>query len=298
MVAIAAAVGFLLWRRRQGGIRGAVVTGDYPRGMNNGGEREPKLSPGGDSPVPSGLEHLGTEEEHNLRGGAATTTSRSSSGGGSGEALFQIPPAGTMPGEPGFENTGERPPPPAGTMPGEPGFGEYPPAAAAGGEYHHPHQQHQHPGGDLSQPPRPVSAFTAAYPSPNQPAFPVSPMTPWRPDSSILQHLPPRPQSQSQSQPRISSYYHPPAGSAVSSPGLPPPAFMVPGGDRSRAMSFSSAAGGGVAHVGGGPGHMAELVGSPPLPARPVPSFAVVVEEHEPGPEGGSASGGRVELPP
>jgi hypothetical protein len=122
-------------------------------------------------------------------------------------------------------------------------------------------------------------------------------MTPWRPDSSILQHLPPRPQSHA----RALSYY-PPAnnnsgggGMGMGSPDPPPPSFLVPGGDRARAMSFSgvSGGGGGIAHVGGGPGHMAELVGSPPLP-RPTPSFAVVVEEHEPGPE----RGGQAELPP
>jgi hypothetical protein len=287
-------VAFLFWRRRQGGIRGAVVTGDYPRGMENNGGGEPKLSSG------PGPNHPGMEE-YGLRGGGGrggSAASRRSNSGGSGSTLFHIPPAGTMPGQPGFENVGERPPPPAGTMPGEPGFGEYPTTPGAGGEYHHsPHDHHHHshhnhpqyPGGDLGVH-RPVSAFTA-YPSPNQSVFPVSPMTPWRPDSSILQHLPPRPQSHS----RALSYH--PRGSGVGgvgtgtgmgmmgSPDPPPPFFLVPGGDRARAMSFSG--------VGGGPGHMAELVGSPPLP-RPTPSFAVVVEEHEPGP----ARGGQAELPP
>lgn len=143
-------------------------------------------------------------------------------------------------------------PPPAGTMPGNQVYGMpqggYPPPPQQ--------QQQQRPqlwlGGDLGEP-RPVSAFTV-YPSPG-PILPVSPMTPYRPESSILtsgQH----PQS------RVSSYYPDP-----SSPG--PPAFLIPGGNRARAMSFSS-----VSHVGGGP-RTAELVGSPP---PPIPSMMVIVE--------------------
>ena len=137
-------------------------------------------------------------------------------------------------------------------MPGEAGF-EYPEE----GYEQPPGQQHWLGGGDLGEA-RPVSAFTAIA-SPGQPTLPVSPMTPYRPDSSILgayHQQTPQPQS------RVSSYYP-----DASSPELP--RYMIPGGDRTRAMSFSS-----VSNVGGGP-RMAELVGSPP---PPVPSMLVVVE--------------------
>ena len=158
--------------------------------------------------------------------------------GDGGGVVFKIPPAGTMPGKAGFE---------------------YP----VGEEGYEQPQQQQHwlGGGDLGEA-RPVSAFTA-IPSPGQPTLPVSPMTPYRPDSSILgayQQRTPQPQS------RVSSYY-PDAGS----PDLP--TYMIPGGDRTRAMSFSS-----VSNVGGGP-RVAEFVGSPP---PPVPSMLVVVEGQPP----------------
>lgn len=133
-------------------------------------------------------------------------------------------------------------------MPGERGF--LPP----------PQQQQRWLSGDLGEA-RPVSAFTAGQPSPGQPILPVSPLTPYRPESSIMVGYQPRAQA------RVSSYYPDAAGS----PELP--TFMIPGGNKSRAMSFSS-----VSHVGGGP-RVAEFVGSPP---PPVPSMAVLVEGQSP----------------
>ncbi|KAG7286459.1 hypothetical protein NEMBOFW57_008770 [Staphylotrichum longicolle] len=130
-------------------------------------------------------------------------------------------------------------------MPGEPGFEQQDGYPSPG----------QWLGGDLGEA-RPVSAFTTAYPSPGQPVLPVSPMTPYRPESSIMAAYQQQPHS------RVSSYYP-----DIGSPDLP--TYMIPGGNKSRAMSFSS-----VSNVGGGP-HVAELVGSPP---PPVPSIAVVVE--------------------
>jgi hypothetical protein len=141
-----------------------------------------------------------------------------------------------MPGEPGFEGLQER----------------YPTSSSPGRWLG---------GGDLGEA-RPVSAFTTAYPSPGQPVLPVSPMTPYRPESSIMAAYQQQPQS------RVSSYYPDVGGS----PDLP--TYMIPGGNRSRAMSFSS-----VSNVGGGP-RVAEFIGSPP---PPVPSIAVVVEGQSPG---------------
>ncbi|KAK4033295.1 hypothetical protein C8A01DRAFT_40238 [Parachaetomium inaequale] len=271
--AILAAVAFLFWRRRQGGIRGAVVTGDYPRGMAGGsmdtgtsmgtgmeggeGGGEEKMPPPVPVPVPppvwgqggvgygdgyadgypqeGGEYNAGVVEERDL-GEAASNASRSGSGSETGG--FRIPPAGTMPGELGFAYPGEYPPPP-------------PPPP--------PQQQQQQLwlGGDLGEA-RPVSAFTA-YPSPG-PVLPVSPMTPYRPDSSILM-------AGQQPPSRVPSYYPDPG-----SPDLP--TFLIPGGNRVRAMSFSS-----MSHVGGGP-RVAELVGSPP--PRAVPSMMVIVEGQSP----------------
>jgi hypothetical protein len=161
---------------------------------------------------------------------------RSSGGSGGSEVLFRPPPAGTMPGNQAYGMPGGYPPP-------------LPPQQQQ--------QQQQRPqlwlgGGDLGEP-RPVSAFTV-YPSPG-PILPVSPMTPYRPESSILT-------SGQNPQARVSSYYPDP-----SSPG--PPAFLIPGGNKARAMSFSS-----VSHVSGGP-RVAELIGSPPPPR---PSMMVIVE--------------------
>ncbi|KAL2022474.1 hypothetical protein VTK56DRAFT_5303 [Thermocarpiscus australiensis] len=134
---------------------------------------------------------------------------------------------------------------------------------------------------------RPVSACTA-YPSPGHqpppPPMPVSPMSAYFPDVVVDQQQPElQPQSQPQPQPqlRVSSYYYPGAAEAPDpdpdlgggSPCLDLPAFMIPGGDRSRAVSFAS-----VARVGGAP-RVAQLVG----PRRPpVPSIAVVVEGQSP----------------
>jgi hypothetical protein len=85
-------------------------------------------------------------------------------------------------------------------------------------------------------------------------------MTPYRPDSSILM-------AGQQPPSRVPSYYPDPG-----SPDLP--TFLIPGGNRVRAMSFSS-----MSHVGGVP-RVPELVGSPP--PRAVPSMMVVVEGQSP----------------
>ncbi|KAK4155623.1 hypothetical protein C8A00DRAFT_31572 [Chaetomidium leptoderma] len=251
-VAIIAAIAFVFWRRRQGGIRGAVVTGEYPQGMAHMDSREPKLplppSPGPNGPGQRGQQGQGQGQQGQgqgqqypeIGGGGDMGGRRSGSSGGgvSGETLFRIPPAGTMPGEPGFD--AEYPPPPPQEQ----------------------QQQHQWLGGNLGEASRPVSAFTiSAYPSPGQPVLPVSPMTPpaYRPGSILSAQQP------SQSRSRVSSYYP----DTMMSPDMP--AYLIPGGNRSRAMSFSSAP-----HVAGGP-RVAELVGLPPPPA--VHSFVAVVEE-------------------
>ncbi|KAK4248079.1 hypothetical protein C7999DRAFT_13945 [Corynascus novoguineensis] len=240
-VAILAAAAFLLWRRRQGGIRGAVITADYPQGLENMESQEPKLP---HAPPPaleggSGNGYRGTAgkyypppwvEEQDLGEGAGRN------GRGSNQGGFIIPPAGTMPGDPRFEVRAE-----------------------------YPLQQHQYRqpswlGGDLGEA-RPVSALTTC-PSPG-PALPVSPMTPYRPDSSIFLTAGQRPPS---SHPRVSSYYPGRTNSDL-------PTFLIPGGNRARAMSFSS-----VAYVGERP-RVPELVGSP-LPS--VPSMIVVVEGQSP----------------
>ncbi|KAH6842672.1 hypothetical protein B0I37DRAFT_201386 [Chaetomium sp. MPI-CAGE-AT-0009] len=264
-VAIIAAVVFLVWRRRQGGIRGAVVTADYPRGMgggsgsgsrgmeeNGGGAKSPipplPLPPPSQMMVGGGQDEYGDGDGYGYGYGEGVGYAargveeqdlgegRSSGGSGGSEVAFRIPPAGTMPGEQPYGVPGGYPTP-------------------------QQQQQQQRPqqlwlGGDLGEA-RPVSAFTV-YPSPG-PILPVSPMTPYRPESSILM-------SGQQPQSRIPSYYPDPG-----SPG--PPAFLIPGGNRARAMSFSS-----VSHVGGGP-RVAELVGSPP---PPVPSMMVIVEGEPP----------------
>ena len=259
LLAIISAVAFLLWRRRQGGIRGAVVTADYPAGMARsggggvgGGEELPKLSSsaspsmersmemgmaspgavgagmGKDDPFYPGMEDVDLEGGSNSGG--------SGSGGGVGSTAFMIPPAGTGPGDPGYD------------------------------QYYQQQQQQQQTQWATAGDPRPVSAFTA-YPSPGQPVLPVSPLTPYFPD---------------QSQRHVSSYYGPGpnsvpgresmGGAAMgSSPRMPN--YLIPGGNKSRAMSFSS-----VSRVGGG-AHVAELVGSPP-PA--IPSVYVVVEGQPP----------------
>lgn len=260
LLAIIAAVAFLLWRRRQGGIRGAVVTADYPQGMardggaTSGGEELPKLSSSASPSMERSMEMgmgvaspgmVGAEmgkddpfypgmEDVDLEGG------NNSGGRGVVSTAFMIPPAGTGPGDPGYD------------------------------QYYQQQQQQQQrrrqtqwaTAGD----PRPVSAFTA-YPSPGLPVLPVSPLTPYFPDESQRQ---------------VSSYYGPVPNSMPgrestggaemgSSPGMPN--YLIPGGNKSRAMSFSS-----VSRVGGG-AHVAELIGSPP-PA--IPSVYVVVEGQSP----------------
>ncbi|KAK3303161.1 uncharacterized protein B0T15DRAFT_265237 [Chaetomium strumarium] len=225
-IAIIAAIAFLLWRRSQGGIRGAVVTAEYPRSMADmppppGQDMEGAATGvGRDGPFYLGIGNGGTYAERSSSAGGG-------GGGGSGEALFRIPPAGTMPGQPGFEQS------------------DY---------FQSPQQRQQLEGGDLGEQ-RPVSEFTT-YPSPGQPVLPVSPMTPYRPDSI------PAGQLQGQETQSRASVSYPGFGS----PELP--TYMIPGGDRSRAMSFSS-----LSRISFGGPHTAELVGSPP---PPIPSTAVV----------------------
>ncbi|KAH6617162.1 hypothetical protein F5144DRAFT_633433 [Chaetomium tenue] len=183
-VAIIAAIAFLLWRRRQGGIRGAVVTGDYPRSMGGGGRSrggmegggmeegggEKMLPPPPPPPKGGGQDDYGDGDGYGYGYGegvgyAARGVGEQDlgEGGRSGsEAAFRVPPAGTMPGGQAF---------------------------GAPGGYLSPQpqqQQQQRPqlwlGGDLGEP-RPVSAFTV-YPSPG-PILPVSPMTPYRPESIL-----------------------------------------------------------------------------------------------------------------
>jgi hypothetical protein len=141
--------------------------------------------------------------------------------------------------------------PPAGTMPGDARYDQY--------------QQQQ-----WASDTRHVSALTA-YPSPGQPILPVSPLTPYYPN--------PYPDQPQQQQRRVSSYYGNGDEAVMASPGMgspemPMPAFLIPGGNKSRAMSFSS-----VSQVGGGP-RTAEFVGS----RQGVPSIMVVVEGGSPSP--------------
>ncbi|KAK4126939.1 hypothetical protein N657DRAFT_181440 [Parathielavia appendiculata] len=231
-VAIIAAAAFLLWRRRQGGIRGAVVTADYPQGMSSMSDAEPKMPPpaaGEDGPNEINPETESRDVVEERRPSSMTAAPS--------ETRYKIPPAGTLPGEPGVEHSGK----------------EYP-----------QQQQQWLQEGNLGEA-RPVSAF-GTYPlSPGQPVLPVSPMTPYRPESSILMAG----QRPTSLQSRAPSY-HP---DMCSSPELP--AYMIPGGNKSRAISFSS-----VAHFGGGWSQVAELVGSPPR--RSMPSMMVVVEGGSP----------------
>lgn len=256
--ALITAATFFLWRRRQGGIRGAVITADYPRGLEDVQGQGPNL-PVVPPPAESGggiggqIGYDAAEgryypppwlEEHDL--GKGRESSAVTGSGGSrreiGQSGFRIPPAGTMPGDPGFD------------IPGE-----YPPQQS---QQYQGHQQSRS-GGDLGEA-RPVSALTTCS-SPGT-VLPVSPMTPYRPESSVFLTPGQYPQSRSQ----ISSYY--PDQSS-----LDLPTFLIPGGNKARAVSFSS-----VAHVGGGP-RVPELVASPPPPPPPqVTSVMIVIEEHSP----------------
>ncbi|KAL2172687.1 hypothetical protein VTG60DRAFT_4133 [Thermothelomyces hinnuleus] len=253
--ALITAAAFFLWRRRQGGIRGAVITADYPRGLEDVQRQGPNL-PVVPPPAESGGGiggQIGYEaaegryypppwlEEHDL--GEGPESSAVTGSGGSrreiGQSGFRIPPAGAMPGDPGFDIPGDYP--------------------RQQSQQHQGHQQSRS-GGDLGEA-RPVSALTTCS-SPGA-VLPVSPMTPYRPESSVFLTPGQYPQSRSQ----VSSYYP-----DQSSPDLP--TFLIPGGNKARAVSFSS-----VAHVGGGP-RVPELVGSSPPPQ--VTSVMIVVEEHSP----------------
>ncbi|KAL2187143.1 hypothetical protein L209DRAFT_659194, partial [Thermothelomyces heterothallicus CBS 203.75] len=124
--ALITAATFFLWRRRQGGIRGAVITADYPRGLEDVQGQGPNL-PVVPPPAESGggiggqIGYDAAEgryypppwlEEHDL--GKGRESSAVTGSGGSrreiGQSGFRIPPAGTMPGDPGFDIPGEYPP--------------------------------------------------------------------------------------------------------------------------------------------------------------------------------------------
>ncbi|KAL2149250.1 hypothetical protein VTH82DRAFT_8598 [Thermothelomyces myriococcoides] len=257
--ALIAAAAFFLWRRRQGGIRGAIITADYPRGLEDvpgQGPNPPVVSQPAESAdgiygVDGAKGYEAAEsrydpppwpEEHDLGEGPESSVVAGSGGNRReiGQSGFRIPPAGTMPGDPMFDRPQD-----------------YPPQQSL--QYQRD-QQYQS-GGDLGEA-RPVSDLTACS-SPGT-IMPVSPMTCYRPESSIFA----TPGQHQQSRSQVSSYY-PHQGN----PELP--TFLVPGGNKERAMRFSS-----VAHVGGGP-RVPQLVGSPPSQQQTA-SVMIVVEEHSP----------------
>ncbi|KAK4145610.1 uncharacterized protein C8A04DRAFT_26608 [Dichotomopilus funicola] len=351
-VALLGVFAFLAWRRRQGGIRGAVVTTGYPREVGGGGKKKRHGDGGGEGggmeeggvpgsgPAERGL-GLGSGPEQDMterplpppppteQNGYNPALATAWTGGGYGphargveeqdlgerSAGFPFPPAGTRPGHPGFDMAS------ASGYPASPPQQQYQQylshmqnAQQTQRPQPQPHQQRQlwH-GPDLGEF-RPVSAMTATD-SPG-PILPVSPLTPYRPESSVLAAAAAagpqqqRPLSSSRRTSRMSrasrasTFHHPlppmpnphiataaitaspitttetntnkrvtPILSSLSSPDLPP--FMIPGGNKTRAMSFSS-----VSRVGGsgdGP-RVPELIGSPP---PPVPSMMAVVEGGE-----------------
>lgn len=109
---------------------------------------------------------------------------------------------------------------------------------------------------------RPVSAYLQGYPSPgNPPILPVSPLSTYYPDrqsSGPVPHPPP-----------ISPYYpgaNDPVAQQPPQPSPDLPRFMIPGGNKSRAMSYSSQYAGSA--VGGF--EDGSNAPPPPVPAMPV----------------------------
>ena len=214
-VALVAMLGFLVWRRRQGGIRGAVVAADYPPGMDVGmymdvDGSEPKFPC---SSTGTQVDLIGEKG-----GGIGITVSI-----GKDDPFYPSPDTAAdinmdSPGAGATEARGIHPPismilPPAGTMPGEPEFPEYL-VPVNNDEY-----------GDVEAV-RPVSALTAD-PSPPQPAMPVSPQTP---------HAYPDQHSAAAQGPATTRTTL--TVEEILRPDLP--TYMIPGGDRSRVLRFAS----------------------------------------------------------
>ncbi|KAK4199270.1 hypothetical protein QBC40DRAFT_203115 [Triangularia verruculosa] len=295
-VAIIGLIAFLLWRRKKGGIRGAVVTADYPDTMNmvdaKGNQYpEPTLpnldGSGRNGSLTNDPFFPGAKDEFGFvpAGGMARRQSSFSPS--------QVGMAMTSPGQ--QQQYGAYQPPPQDEQqfvfvgqqmvspgqqqqqqfdftqasPGQPQqqFAYAPAQAHLAANQQYYQQQQQQFGGDVNAssavPYRPVSAVTA-YPSPGHPILPVSPLTPHRQSigmgSQPSPYYPPHP-----SQPP-----HPPQGAEnVVSPNLPN--FMIPGGNRTRAMSFSAA----TAQYEGGGSVGGEGVAFPPPP--PVPTMPAAV---------------------
>ncbi|CAP66475.1 uncharacterized protein PODANS_4_3519 [Podospora anserina S mat+] len=274
-VALIALIIFLLWRKKKGGIRGAVVTADYPDTMNMVDNTKPQQYP--EPTLPGDLSSRNGsatnddpffhKDEYAFAAAGARRQSSFSpsqvgvavggSPGGQGQGQYwgyqregqqqygaYLPPLPTqeqqkfaMVGSPGQEQQQQQQQHIAfaQTSPGQP---QQQFAYAPNQGYYQQQQQQYIPssqGGDLGAhgvPYRPVSAFTA-YPSPGHPILPVSPLTPHRQSlgmaSQASPYYPPHPSQPSR----------PPQGPEnVASPNLPN--FMIPGGIKSRAMSFSA----------------------------------------------------------
>ncbi|KAK4643222.1 hypothetical protein QC761_403519 [Podospora bellae-mahoneyi] len=243
-VALIALIIFLLWRKKKGGIRGAVVTADYPDTMNMVDNTKPQQYP--EPTLPGDLSSRNgsvTNDDpffHKDEYAFAAAGARRQSSFSPSQVGVAV---GGSPGGQGQGQYGAYLPPQqqqhiafAQTSPGQP---QQQFAYAPNQGYYQQQQQQQYipssQGGDLGAngvPYRPVSAFTA-YPSPGHPILPVSPLTPHRQSlgmaSQASPYYPPHPSQPSR----------PPQGPEnVASPNLPN--FMIPGGIKSRAMSFSA----------------------------------------------------------
>jgi len=155
--------------------------------------------------------------------------------------------------------------------------------AVSSGQYHSytppkPHQQ-PYPNPEAVSPmedrrrpssARPVSAYLQGYPSPgNPPILPVSPLSTYYPDRQSSGPAPhPLP---------ISPYYpganDPAAQQQQQQPSPDLPRFMIPGGNRSRAMSYSSQ------YAGSAVGGFEDGNNAPPPP--PVPAVPVMDSDGE-----------------
>ncbi|KAK4225744.1 hypothetical protein QBC38DRAFT_253099 [Podospora fimiseda] len=269
---------FFIYRKKQGPIRGAVVTADYPDDMM----MVEKDMNGGGGDAPSLPDIAGLEGQHTSWGAAAIVPG--------GQAYTASPQQQQQPGY-------ISPPPQQQQFAPQPGGQAYttsspshqpgyisPPErkltaeglpvgmAMSAGEYHSYNPQRSQPQTQPVSPleerrrassARPVSAYLQGYPSPgNPPILPVSPMSTYYPDRQSS--VPPLPLPTPQGPAQISAYYpganNPPL--AESSPSHLPQ-FMIPGGTRSGVMSYSSqyTSGGGIVDDG---------VPAPPFPSMPV----------------------------